>query len=188
MIEAVTVGLDPGGGQEMTETVDVVQVGYGPVGQSLAAVLGRAGHSVVVLERHPGLYQQPRAYAFDHEIMRNFQSLGIADEIEKVAKPNTRLEMVDGDSVLIANVPLTAGSGWKPAYQMYQPHVEADARLGRKSEPTVRGPMGHEVVAIEDRGDHVAVTARTGAGERTFAAATSSARTARTASSARPQG
>lgn len=154
----------------MTEIVDVVQVGYGPVGQSLAAVLGRAGHSVVVLERHPGLYQQPRAYAFDHEIMRNFQSLGIADEIEKVAKPNTRLEMVDADNILIANVPLTAGSGWKPAYQMYQPHVEAVLDSVVKGQPTVRVQMDHEVVAIDDRGDHVAVTARTGAAETTVAA------------------
>jgi 2-polyprenyl-6-methoxyphenol hydroxylase-like FAD-dependent oxidoreductase len=154
----------------MTEMVDVVQVGYGPVGQSLAAVLGAVGHRVVVLERHAALYQQPRAYAFDHEIMRDFQSLGVADQIEAVAKPNTRLEMVDGDGVLIARVPLASGSGWKPAYQMYQPHVERILDEVVRSRPTVTVHMGHEVVELEDRGDHVTVTARVGDARRTFSA------------------
>jgi 3-(3-hydroxy-phenyl)propionate hydroxylase len=150
--------------------LDVVQVGYGPVGQSLAAVLGRAGHTVAVLERHAALYQHPRAYAFDHEIMRDFQSLGVADEIEAIAKPNTRLEMVDGAGALIARVPLMSGSGWKPAYQMYQPHVERVLDSVVSSQASVTVHMGQEVVAIEDLGDHVIVTARAGDAERTFAA------------------
>jgi 2-polyprenyl-6-methoxyphenol hydroxylase-like FAD-dependent oxidoreductase len=154
----------------MAEMLDVVQVGYGPVGQSLAAVLGRAGHTVAVLERHAALYQQPRAYAFDHEIMRNFQSLGIAEEIEAITKPNTRLEMVDGDGALIARVPLTSGSGWKPAYQMYQPHVERALDRVVKLQASVTVNMGHEVVAIDDAGDHVVVTARAGDALRNFTA------------------
>ncbi|MGP3945895.1 MULTISPECIES: hypothetical protein [Streptomyces] len=35
---------------------DVVLIGYGPVGQTLAALLGPAGHRVAVLERWPRLY------------------------------------------------------------------------------------------------------------------------------------
>lgn len=38
---------------------DVVIVGYGPVGQVLAGLLGRQGHRVVVCERHPSLYPTP---------------------------------------------------------------------------------------------------------------------------------
>ena len=33
--------------------VDVAVVGYGPVGQTAAILLGRLGHSVAVLERWP---------------------------------------------------------------------------------------------------------------------------------------
>ena len=49
---------------------DVAIVGYGPVGQALAAMLGRAGHRVVVFERFQEIYRMPRAVHLDHEIMR----------------------------------------------------------------------------------------------------------------------
>ncbi len=32
---------------------DVVQIGYGPVGQVNALLLGQLGHDVAVVERHP---------------------------------------------------------------------------------------------------------------------------------------
>jgi flavin-dependent dehydrogenase len=49
---------------------DVAIAGYGPVGQALAALLGRAGHRVVVFERLNEIYRLPRAVHLDHEIMR----------------------------------------------------------------------------------------------------------------------
>jgi 3-(3-hydroxy-phenyl)propionate hydroxylase/flavoprotein hydroxylase len=65
--------------------VEVAVVGYGPVGMVVAALLGRRGHRVVVLERYPGLYQLPRAGVFDDEKMRTLATLGIAEQI----LPNT---------------------------------------------------------------------------------------------------
>lgn len=54
---------------------DVAIVGFGPVGQMLALLLGRAGHDVIALERWPGSYDLPRAVHFDHEIGRVFQAV-----------------------------------------------------------------------------------------------------------------
>ena len=56
--------------------VDVAIVGFGPVGQALAALLGRAGHSVLAVERFAEIYRLPRAVHLDHEIMRLLQGLG----------------------------------------------------------------------------------------------------------------
>jgi FAD binding domain len=59
------------------ETFDVIQVGYGPVGQAMAALLGRRGHRVAVFDRHARRYGLPRVGGVDHEIMRILQSLGV---------------------------------------------------------------------------------------------------------------
>jgi 3-(3-hydroxy-phenyl)propionate hydroxylase/flavoprotein hydroxylase len=64
-----------------TVDADVAVVGYGPVGMVVAALLGRRGHRVVVLERYSGLYNLPRAGVFDDETMRTFAALGIADRL-----------------------------------------------------------------------------------------------------------
>jgi 2-polyprenyl-6-methoxyphenol hydroxylase-like FAD-dependent oxidoreductase len=44
-----------------TTDYDVAIVGYGPVGQALAALLGQHGWRVGVFERWPTLYPLPRA-------------------------------------------------------------------------------------------------------------------------------
>ena len=60
---------------------DVAIVGFGPVGQALACLLGQAGHRVSVFERHPDIYPLPRAVHLDHEVMRILQGLGVAGEL-----------------------------------------------------------------------------------------------------------
>ena len=65
----------------MDSEVDVAIVGYGPVGQALAALLGRAGHRVAAFERFNEIYRLPRAVHIDHEIMRLLQALGLADAV-----------------------------------------------------------------------------------------------------------
>ena len=60
---------------------DVVIVGLGPTGATLANILGEYGLDVVVLEREAGVYPLPRAVHFDDEAMRVFQSIGLADAI-----------------------------------------------------------------------------------------------------------
>ncbi|MEG8220477.1 FAD-dependent monooxygenase [Sphingomonas sp. HH69] len=61
---------------------DVLQVGYGPVSQSLAMMLGRQGRSVCVVERWETRYSLPRAAAIDHEINRVL----CANGLESVSK------------------------------------------------------------------------------------------------------
>ena len=66
---------------------DVAIVGYGPVGQALAALLGQAGHRVGVFERLPQIYGLPRALHIDHEIVRLLQPHGLAEQAnERLAR------------------------------------------------------------------------------------------------------
>ena len=81
--------------------VDVAIVGYGPVGQALAALLGRAGHRVVVFERFQEIYRLPRAVHLDHEIMRLLQSLGLADVLAGEMVPVRDYQWFGADGELL---------------------------------------------------------------------------------------
>ena len=63
----------------MSRHVDVLVVGLGPTGATLAALLARGGLRVAVFDRLPDLYPLPRAIGLDHEALRIWQSLGLAE-------------------------------------------------------------------------------------------------------------
>ena len=106
---------------------DVAIVGYGPVGQALAALLGRAGHRVAVVERHPECYRLPRAVHLDHEIMRLLQALDLAETLAPQLVParDYRWFGADGDLLLQFEAPSPARSGWDTSYLFFQPELEA---------------------------------------------------------------
>ena len=62
---------------------DVVIVGLGPTGGTLANLLALNGFSILILEREKNLYALPRAVHFDDEIMRVFQTIGITKKFLK---------------------------------------------------------------------------------------------------------
>lgn len=105
---------------------DVAIVGYGPTGMVLAALLGRMGHKVIVLERYTGLYNLPRAACFDDEIMRVFQRLGIENDILKGAVAQEKYDWVNaqGDILVDFEYAKQAPGGWAALYMMFQPFIE----------------------------------------------------------------
>src|SRR5579864_6909456 len=70
--------------------LDVAILGYGPVGALLANLLGQAGLRVGVFERERGVYDLPRAVHFDGEVMRIFQSVGLAEEIAAATRTSAK--------------------------------------------------------------------------------------------------
>lgn len=110
----------------MTRTCDVAVVGYGPVGMSMAALLGQAGYRVIVLERYPGLYNLPRAAIFDDETMRTLAKLGIAESLLPTLHVQRNYEWTNGDGDLLIEHDFAAvgRSGWAEWYMMYQPDLE----------------------------------------------------------------
>jgi 2-polyprenyl-6-methoxyphenol hydroxylase-like FAD-dependent oxidoreductase len=106
---------------------DVAIVGYGPVGQAMAAFLGRAGHRVVVFERFQEIYRMPRAVHLDHEIMRLLQSLELAEVLAEEMVPVHDYQWfgADGELVLRFEREDLAPSGWEASYMFFQPELEA---------------------------------------------------------------
>ena len=67
-----------------TET-EVLIVGAGPVGLSLAIELGHRGISVIVVERHDRVGQQPRAKTTNVRSMEHMRRWGLAEDIRRAA-------------------------------------------------------------------------------------------------------
>lgn len=143
--------------------VDVVIVGYGPVGNALAILLAQRGRTVTVLERWPEPYSLPRAVHFDHEVGRILQSCGIGDELRAISEPGEIYEWRNGDGVTLLRFGRAGDgpSGWPASSMFNQPALEhlLDERA-RSLGVDVR--RGIEVAAIESRAGDVVVRAADG--------------------------
>ena len=142
------------------ETFDVVQVGYGPVGQAMAALLGRRGHRIAVFERQAGLYGLPRVGGVDHEIMRILQSLEVAGEFEARTYPARGFDFLNAAGKTLARLDWNhkGESGWDLRPLVYQPDLEDALDRAVRSQPTVELNQGWEAVHLDQHEDHVELT------------------------------
>jgi 3-(3-hydroxy-phenyl)propionate hydroxylase len=153
---------------------DVLIVGYGPVGATLAALLARHGLSVAVAEQAAGVYDKPRAITLDHEVMRVFQACGVAHEVARFTAPHpgTHYLGVDGQVIRIYDPqPPPHPLGWVPSGTFVQPEVEAVLRAGVARSGNADVFLATQVVAFTPHPDRVEVTLRAADGgpERTVA-------------------
>ncbi|KVS61791.1 bifunctional 3-(3-hydroxy-phenyl)propionate/3-hydroxycinnamic acid hydroxylase [Burkholderia cepacia] len=136
---------------------DVAIVGYGPTGQLLALMLGRAGHRVTVIERWPDLYPLPRAVHFDHEIARLFQASGVMDDIKLITEITDRYQWRNARHEILMNFDWSGPgpSGWPASSIFSQPQLERvlDKHVRRLSNVTVR--TGWSANALQQDGNGV---------------------------------
>jgi 2-polyprenyl-6-methoxyphenol hydroxylase-like FAD-dependent oxidoreductase len=141
---------------------DVIVIGFGPVGQTMTALLSRRGHHVAAYERFAGVYGLPRAIHFDDEIMRVWQTLGIVSDIAGDLMPVEKYTWfgADGEQILAMSSPSPGPSGWEPSYLFFQPYLE-DALVGAvQATPTAEVHRGWVAERLEQLEDHVEVTLR----------------------------
>ncbi len=138
---------------------DVCIVGFGPVGASLANLLGRCGLKVVVLEREPSVYHLPRAVSLDGEGMRLFQTMGLADELlpKLDVSRNIRHVNADGKLILLITRAGQAAEGWNNAYRFYQPELETVLRNGVARLSSIDARLRSEAFALDERADGVRI-------------------------------
>jgi 3-(3-hydroxy-phenyl)propionate hydroxylase len=142
----------------MNERFDVAVVGFGPAGATCANLLGKLGVRTLVLDKSRDVYEMPRAFAIDHEIMRVFQDLGLADEIAPYTRPFTPSEYYGVDGQLIKRLGSVAPPyplGWPPNMVFTQPPVEAALRAHAATWPSVTVALGTEFVNLVQSPEHV---------------------------------
>jgi 3-(3-hydroxy-phenyl)propionate hydroxylase len=147
-------------GDEMATTdFDVAIVGYGPVGATLANLLGPSGLNVVVLEREASVYHLPRAVSADGEAMRLFQTIGVADVLLPKLNTSRNIRHVNaqGQLLLLMTRAGIGPEGWNNAYRFYQPELEAILRDGVARFANIDVRLRTEAFALDEHDDHVRV-------------------------------
>ena len=113
------------------DTVDVVIVGAGPVGLTLANILGLQGVRTLVVDERPNLIDYPRGVGLDDEALRTFQSIGLVEAVLPHTVPNQILRFFDAKRRLLAEMaPPDARFGWPKRNGFVQPMVDAELLVG----------------------------------------------------------
>lgn len=138
------------------DTYDVAVIGYGPTGATAANLLGQAGLKVVVIERDPDVYGRARAISTDEEVMRIWQSVGLADRLQQDMLPDRPLNFVDTDGVPFIDLKIAPrGAGHPPQQFLYQPAVDHVLREGVQRFAGVDVLLEHECLRVLPTSDGV---------------------------------
>ncbi len=143
--------------EHIVREYDLLIVGRGPVGLALAALGGQLKLNVALIERHRDLYSLPRAGHVDHEIVRLFQSLGVAKPMLDDSYPTTEYVWVnaDGETILEFDWGAKGISGYNSDYMQYQPVFETALSEKVSECGSVHQFLGWEAQSIDDDGEWV---------------------------------
>ena len=135
---------------------DVAVIGYGPTGATAANLLGQLGLKVVVIERDPDIYGRARAISTDDEVMRIWQSVGLADRLQQDMLPDRPIAFVDADGRPFIDMKIEPrGIGHPPQQFLYQPAVDKVLREGVARFPNVEVLVEHECLRVSTTDDAV---------------------------------
>ncbi|HYF20262.1 MAG TPA: bifunctional 3-(3-hydroxy-phenyl)propionate/3-hydroxycinnamic acid hydroxylase [Ramlibacter sp.] len=131
------------------EDVQVLVVGAGPVGVTLANLLGVYGIRTLVVDRGTEILDYPRAVGLDDEAMRTFQAAGLAEAMLRDMIQNVPMRMYSAGKQCFAEIlPSTQEFGWFRRNLFSQPLGERVLRQGLERFPHVELRLGRELVAL----------------------------------------
>lgn len=143
----------------------VVIIGAGPVGLTMALLLGSYGVQVVVIERRTTIPTEARAVALDDECLRIWQACGLEEAIR------TDWEAGEDGAVICAyydergrpflRIRQRAGElGYPHAVVIHQGCIGAKLLDAARRAPSITVLLGHEATGVRQSGDGVVVTSR----------------------------
>lgn len=150
---------------------DVVVVGCGPVGLALINFLAQQGISVAGIESYETILETPRAAHLDDEVLRIFQALGLANELEPTFARPVGYEYFDENWKRFLQLDIRPGrseQGWNYDYMFYQPAFERHLRATASAFSHVKLMLGYEAVALSQEEQSVTVSARERKGGTTY--------------------
>lgn len=140
------------------ETTQVIIVGGGPNGITMAHYLGRHGVDCVVLELAEGILPYPRAVGMDDEALRVLQGIGVADIAVRDMICDVPLRYYNARGVCFAEVkPTAAEYGWPMRNIFMQQLLERTLRDELARYPTVELRQGHEMLTLRQDDEGVTV-------------------------------
>ncbi|MFD0997365.1 3-(3-hydroxy-phenyl)propionate hydroxylase [Pseudoclavibacter chungangensis] len=144
----------------MSTDVDVIVIGGGPVGTTALALLGRAGHTAIGLEKDREMWPTARAVHFDGETMRTLQGLAVADRFIGVTIPMKHVDIVnEADEVLVhAPTDRLGDQAWNDHISFHQPDIEGLVREIVETSPGVELRCGVTATRVESTDTGVEVT------------------------------
>ena len=152
---------------------EVAIVGCGPVGAIAANLFGHAGLRTIVIERENEPYPLPRAVHIDHEMVRIFQSVRLADALlplMREAQGHIRIGADGGVIRYLGSAGLPKRFGWANDYFFFQPDLEKAMQTGMSRFPQVVLQNDVAVTALEQTQDAVRLTTQGAEGEQSITA------------------
>lgn len=146
---------------------DVLVIGAGPIGLAAANLLADQGVNVMLVERHPGTSDEPRAISITDESLRVMQQIGIMDRLAPEMLMDTGARYFGRKEQLLAEVhPASPRLGQPGKSQFDQPVLETllleaardrpqiDIRFNTEAFRITDGPGYADTVLVDDAGKH----------------------------------
>ena len=149
-------------------TTQVLIVGLGPCGATLANYLGRYGIAAIAIDRAEEILDYPRAIGIDDEALRSFQGIGLAETLLADMVRNVPVRYLTATGRCFAELrPQGEPYGWPRRSVFVQPLAEAALRDGLRRYPGIRVLLGHELDSLVHDPTGVVATLRRADGSTT---------------------
>ena len=146
---------------ESHDEVQVLVCGAGPVGVTVANLLGTYGIRTLVVERSPEVLDYPRAVGLDDEALRTFQAAGLAEDVARDMIQNVPLRMYTAARRCFAEIlPGTREFGWFRRNIFSQPLAERTLRKGLARFAHVELRLGVELTELRQDAEGATATLR----------------------------